>query len=681
MKRLKSLLSLALILVMALSFAVPVLADGPTAGIPGVTPGVSNAKTPTLEDLDFIQVKFVCKEDKVNHVATYSLKKLEGWNITIDPREPRYQVAVTASDYLPATIGGVTHYVDDINPSTQRYVNVVYKDGRWQPEYYWQNTVYFEVTHGSNPANPTPNPNARYTVTYKWAGSAPYGVSLPVDYNTYAYGDIVTLKLPSKTSVPGYSGNMPGYWVFDGWSVYDHYNNIWNNTNNYGHTDDCFWYDGRWYCSTDCRYYYHNSYYCGSYGNYSWYDILLECREEGMRLDEWLEKNFPLNYSHNNGNRLYYSNVSGTTSNWPNYNGVCNHPYCPDDYCYYWDTYYYGHQSLRVTGDITVYGSWSFQPAGGTLVLSAYTMAASGYNPENYVFEIYSSKNSSKPYKTVTVKAGSNEYVTLDNGTYYLYVVKKDVEGYTLETTVSGDVTTDGAKIVMNGDSVIVKYSSLYSKNGVAFNTKDHVAYLNGYEDGTIKPNENITREEVAAILYRLLDSNSIKTYGSSSNGFSDVKSTRWSNTAISTLVNAGVMSGYQNGSVFKPENNMTRAELVTALVKIAGISGGRAQFTDCSNHWANNAINAAANAGWVTGYENGKFMPDAALTRAEVVTIINRVLNRNPGTVADLLDNMKTFTDNMNPNKWYYMDIQEAANGHTYNRDTDGSEYWTGLK
>ena len=698
MKRLKSLLSLALVLVMVLSLTVPALAGGSDSyRWPNDRLEAPKAENLNVDIIIYCLDCQACKyQDEISD-TTASIGHVS-WNSA----RSRYECTVTVSPTaLPLDL--LHNAVTPAKQSFVCYYNTYYRI--WVPEV---DVVYFTTTCDKTPVPPTPGTGS-YSITYKSSGNWPTGVSLPSTTYGHKYGDKVTLQLPAKTVVAGYSGNVPGYWVFDGWTVY----NGSSNCGQYYHHPNCG-YDARgvWHCDPRCCYY-------EGEDTWSYLDILRYCREEGIRLSD-LE--LPLSFkptgtttgtttSSNNG--PYYAGSCGHANctgkycdvyyacdhdecpreyckYWYGYTGpVCSHSNCPDGYCRYWDddyyyNYYYGYyypsQTITVTGDMTVYGSWSFHAAAGTLVISASTQASSVYQPESYTFEIYSAGNTTKPVKTVTVKAGSNQYVSLENGTYYVYAVNANVAGYNHDVTVSGDVNTDGAKIVLQGNAVQVKYTHLYSNKGVALNTTDHAAYLTGFADGTIRPEDYITREQVATILYRLMTDESRAMYQTSSNSFSDVKSTRWSNTAISTLVNAGVMSGSGNGQ-FKPADNMTRAELVTALVNITGASGGRLAFTDTAKHWANNAINAAAAQGWITGYADGSFNPNGYLTRAEVAAILNRVLGRNPGSVADLLDGMKTFTDNQKTTKWYYLDIQEAANGHSYKRDNDGTEYWTGLK
>ena len=213
-------------------------------------------------------------------------------------------------------------------------------------------------------------------------------------------------------------------------------------------------------------------------------------------------------------------------------------------------------------------------------------------------------------------------------------------------------------------------------------NSQDHIAYVTGYPDGSFAPNAYITREEATTIFYRLLSEDSRQRFETNVCGFSDVAEGRWSRTAIATMANAGIITGYPDGT-FAPTKRVTRAEFAVIAARFDSEAyTGDNLFPDIAGHWAAGYINQAASKGWVKGDENGNFRPNAPITRAEAVTMINRILNRLPENEADLLDGMVEFTDNMDPAKWYYLAIQEAANGHEYTRKADGThESWTKLK
>ena len=211
-------------------------------------------------------------------------------------------------------------------------------------------------------------------------------------------------------------------------------------------------------------------------------------------------------------------------------------------------------------------------------------------------------------------------------------------------------------------------------------NIDDHYAYIIGYEDGTVRPQGNITRAEVATIFFRLLTDEVREEYWSTESGYSDVSSSDWYNNAISTLSNLGVITGYEDGT-FRPNASISRAEFVTIATRFFDYAAEyEGTFSDVSySSWYADFVQAAVDMGLVNGYENGTFRPNASITRAEAVAIVNRVLLRRPD--ADHLlpwSVMNTFSDNVLESAWYYEDIQEATNSHDYEWLKSGVEDWT---
>ena len=207
------------------------------------------------------------------------------------------------------------------------------------------------------------------------------------------------------------------------------------------------------------------------------------------------------------------------------------------------------------------------------------------------------------------------------------------------------------------------------SKNETApkLNTRDHFAYVQGYPDGTVKPAGSITRAEVAAILFRLMDADSRSLYYSTASGFRDVDSAKWYNTYVATLNNAGVITDSRTG-YFRPNDAITRAELAAMLAQFAEKKSAAIYFSDVSaGYWAANAIALTANLGWINGYPDGTFGPDKTVTRAELMAMVNRATGRAPKSTGALLSGMKTWNDNADTARWYYLDVQEATNSHTY--------------
>lgn len=209
-------------------------------------------------------------------------------------------------------------------------------------------------------------------------------------------------------------------------------------------------------------------------------------------------------------------------------------------------------------------------------------------------------------------------------------------------------------------------------------NTRDHFAYVQGYPDGTVKPAGSITRAEVAAILFRLMDADSRSLYYSTASGFRDVDSAKWYNTYVATLNNAGVITDSRTG-YFRPNDAITRAELAAMLAQFAEKKSAAIYFSDISaGYWAANAIALTANLGWINGYPDGTFGPDKTVTRAELMAMVNRATGRAPESADALLPNMKTWKDNADTARWYYLDVQEATNSHTYTGAP--TETWTSL-
>ena len=287
---------------------------------------------------------------------------------------------------------------------------------------------------------------------------------------------------------------------------------------------------------------------------------------------------------------------------------------------------------------------------------------------------------------TVTLNAGSKaEAKGTDKGTYYMGLTKDD---FTVFSEIYKEV-----KIIVNDGYLEITRSGGYhprpkptveieDDDALGLNTTDHFAYIVGYGNGEVRPQNNITRAEVATIFFRLLtddvrDENLTKT-----NRYSDVAATSWYNTAVSTLSSMGIITGYPDGT-FRPNAAITRAEFAAIAARFDN-DGDKtaAKFSDIATHWAKDEISIAYNNGWITGYPDGTFGPQRDITRAETMTLVNRVLNRQPETEDDLLPNMTVWTDNANPNAWYYLAVQEATNSHYYKFKTNSKyEKWTELR
>ena len=213
-------------------------------------------------------------------------------------------------------------------------------------------------------------------------------------------------------------------------------------------------------------------------------------------------------------------------------------------------------------------------------------------------------------------------------------------------------------------------------------NGTDHYAYIIGYGNNDVRPQNNITRAEVATIFFRLLTDETRTANMTKSNGYNDVKDGDWFCCAVSTLSKMGIIKGYEDGS-FKPNDPISRAEFAAIAARFDP-DGDKtpATFADVTSHWAKDEISIAANHGWIKGYEDGSFKPDQKITRAETMTLVNRVLNRLPETKDDLHKDMKTWVDNMDETAWYYLAVQEATNSHYFKNKTGTKfEQWTDLR
>ena len=212
-------------------------------------------------------------------------------------------------------------------------------------------------------------------------------------------------------------------------------------------------------------------------------------------------------------------------------------------------------------------------------------------------------------------------------------------------------------------------------------NGDDHFAYIVGYPDGNVKPGGNITRAEVATIFFRLLTEEVRTANSTQSNSLSDVTRGQWFNHAVSTLSSMGIVKGHNDGT-FAPNAPITRAEFAAIAARFDDKNTDTSsKFTDIASHWAKNEIGIAANKGWINGYPDGTFRPNQYITRAEAMTLVNRVLNRLPENSSDLLDSMIKWPDNSDASAWYYLAVQEATNSHYYKTKENKFEKWTELR
>ena len=212
-------------------------------------------------------------------------------------------------------------------------------------------------------------------------------------------------------------------------------------------------------------------------------------------------------------------------------------------------------------------------------------------------------------------------------------------------------------------------------------NGDDHYAYIVGYPDSTVRPQNGITRAEVATIFFRLLTDETRNANSTKSNSYSDVAAGAWYNHAVSTLSAMGIVKGDSHGK-FNPNAPITRAEFAAIAARFDDKADTTAvDFSDIASHWAKDEISAAANNGWINGYTDGTFRPNNKITRAEAMTLVNRVLKRLPETAEDLHNDMIKWSDNSDTSAWYYLAVQEATNSHYYDLKENKHEKWSKLR
>ena len=309
-----------------------------------------------------------------------------------------------------------------------------------------------------------------------------------------------------------------------------------------------------------------------------------------------------------------------------------------------------------ITGDVTYV--YRFGSTGGG--------SSSGHSTR---FTLHYESNGGTVYKDERYSSGTK--VTLDK--------TPTRESYTFTGWYADKALTDKiTNVKMTGNKTV--YAGWTATNVPdMLNGDDHYAYVVGYSDGTVRPNANISRAEVATIFFRLLKAEVRDGNLTAENAFKDVTDGEWHNKAISTMAKLGVVKG-RNAEAFDPDAPITRAEFATICARFDKTQiNTSSNFTDISGHWAEKYIERAATLGWIAGYSDGTFRPSNYITRAEAMTMINRVLCRVPETESDLLPGMITWPDNQ-PGTWYYLAVQEATNSHDYDRKDAIHEKWTAL-
>ena len=333
-------------------------------------------------------------------------------------------------------------------------------------------------------------------------------------------------------------------------------------------------------------------------------------------------------------------------------------------------------------------------------VLHYYQNGEDGQSNECFVWDInVNVSNFDRVQLTYTVKLTNPQ--SQKGTTYGVYDPngKKQTANSSLYTNLSATLKPVNSNGVKGADEAFLKPTVSYTIKGssgghsggtvtipddvpTGLNGKDHYAYVVGYPDGMVYPQKNITRAEVATIFFRLLEDETREANMTKSNSYNDMKDGAWYTCAVSTLSKMGIIKGYEDGS-FKPDASISRAEFAAIAARFDP-DGDKtpATFSDVSSHWAKDEISIAANHGWIKGYEDGSFKPDQKITRAETMTLVNRVLKRLPETKDDLHKDMKTWPDNQNESAWFYLAVQEATNSHYQNLKKDGThEKWESMR
>lgn len=309
-----------------------------------------------------------------------------------------------------------------------------------------------------------------------------------------------------------------------------------------------------------------------------------------------------------------------------------------------------------ITGDVTYV--YRFGSTGGG--------SSSGHSTR---YTLHYESNGGTAYKDERCSSGTK--VTLDK--------TPTRESYTFTGWYADKALTQKiTSVTMNSDKTV--YAG-WEATGVPdkLNGDDHFAYVIGYPDGKVHPEGNISRAETATIFFRLLKADIRDGNLTADNEFSDVSDGQWHNKAISTMAKLGIVKG-RRADRFDPNASITRAEFAAICARFSTRTvENSGSFSDISGHWAENEIERAAASGWISGYPDGTFRPDARITRAEAMTMINRVLCRIPQSKSDLLDSMVTWPDNK-PSDWHYLAVQEATNSHDFNRQGEVGESWTKL-
>ena len=342
----------------------------------------------------------------------------------------------------------------------------------------------------------------------------------------------------------------------------------------------------------------------------------------------------------------------------------------------------YSGSAPRETFEVVVKEPAGTQRSSGTVRLSGGSQSASFTD-----FDLITFPAAGTYTFTVGEVDRNTRYMSYDRNLYTLTVKVEEKGGMLVisdvyYTNAAGRSYRDFPIVFSNTYGSYTPYVPVVPpKTPDKLNADDHFAYVIGYPDGGVHPHATITRAETATIFFRLLTEKTRKDNLTKYHSFRDVPQGAWYNAAVATMAKLKIITGYPDGT-FQPDAPVTRAEFAAIAARFDEKSARTtASFRDIYGHWAERYISRSAELGWIRGYTDNTFRPDQSITRAEAMALINRVLNRNPESKDDLLRSMTIFNDNLDTAKWYYLDVQEAANSHDFIRKANGYEMWKKLR
>ena len=351
---------------------------------------------------------------------------------------------------------------------------------------------------------------------------------------------------------------------------------------------------------------------------------------------------------------------------------------------------------IEMLGNVVLYAQWSQNSSrdddDDKYFFAIQKMdAQDGHALNGAKFELYqrdSRDNKLAAFRKTTASWGTESGIALfsvsatktsDGGSTWYYREITAPEGYVLDSTEHKIKATNFSDSRSTAVQNAVTVRNYRGTTPDLLNDSDHFAYVIGYMDGNVRPYGLISRAETTTIFFRLLKDSVRDGNLLTSNTYTDVADDYWANTAISTMTGLGIVQG-RSTTTFDPKAPITRAQFAAICARFdTGKSNGEQTFSDIQGHWAEKYIQRAAELGWIKGFEDGTFRPDTYITRAQAMTMINRVLNRIPEDESDLLPGMNVWPD-CNPGDWFYLAVQEATNSHDFKHKAGNYETWTGM-